>query len=83
MMIIKYYVNLQNLLYNELISFRGELAHELGLAPFMVGSNRLLGELSRTRYIRPLHDLILSLPLVIIITKGLHQRAHKRGRGHV
>ena len=42
-------ITLQNLLYNELISFRGELAHETGLAPFMIGSNKLLGELAKTR----------------------------------
>ena len=39
----------QNLLYNELLTFRGQLAHEAGIAPFLVGNNRLLGELARTR----------------------------------
>ena len=39
----------QNLLYNELLTFRGQLAHEAGIAPFLVGNNRLLGELAKTR----------------------------------
>ncbi len=40
---------IQNTLYNRLIQFRNGIAHELNIAPFMVATNTLLGELAKAR----------------------------------
>lgn len=40
---------LQNELYEALLVCRNQLAHEANSAPFMVGTNKLLGDLARFR----------------------------------
>ncbi|XP_064386920.1 bifunctional 3'-5' exonuclease/ATP-dependent helicase WRN-like isoform X3 [Halichondria panicea] len=42
-------IKLENTLYNRLIQFRNGIAHELNIAPFMVATNTLLGELAKAR----------------------------------
>ena len=39
----------QNALYQDLLMYRNQIAHESGMAPFLVGTNKLLGDLARVR----------------------------------
>ena len=39
----------QNRLYQDLLTFRNQIAHEGNVAPFLVGANKLLGDLARVR----------------------------------
>ena len=39
----------QNALYQDLLMYRNQIAHESGMAPFLVGTNKLLADLARVR----------------------------------
>lgn len=42
-------IDLENRLYNDLIVYRGQVAHEAGVAPYMVANNKLLADLAQIR----------------------------------
>lgn len=39
----------QNALYQDLLMYRNQIAHESGMAPFLVGTNKLLADLAQVR----------------------------------